>query len=377
MSRFACMWSFLIVGIVVATSTIASEAPGVRPVPVPLNHVKIDDAFWSPKLKTWRTVTVKDCLDKFEKDGAFRNFDHVARGELDAPHGGPPWYDGLVYELIRGAADLLAQEPDPALEARIDGYIDRISAAAARDPDGYINTYTQMREPGHRWGQNGGNDREQHDLYNIGCLVEAGVHDYRSTGKTKLLATAVRAANGMVALMGPPPRKNIIPGHALSEESFVRLYELFRERPGLKRELGVPVDEGSYLELARFWIDARGHHEGRQNFGEYGQDHLPVLQQTTIEGHAVRASLLAAGVAAFGVAGEQPRYVDAAERLWRNMVTRRLYITGGVGAIARDEKFGGDFVAAERRLPRNLRRRRVRIPRLQPVSRHGRRRQGR
>ena len=67
----------------------------------------------------------------------------------------------------------MAQEPDLALEARIDGYIDRISAVAARDPDGYINTYTQMREPGHRWGQNGGNDREQHDLYNIGCLVEA------------------------------------------------------------------------------------------------------------------------------------------------------------------------------------------------------------
>ncbi len=120
MRRFVCMWSFLMVGIGVATSTIASEAPGVRPVPIPLNHVKIEDAFWSPKFKTWRTVTIKDCLDKFEKDGAFRNFDHVARGELDAPHGGPPWYDGLVYELIRGAADLLAQEPDPALEARID-----------------------------------------------------------------------------------------------------------------------------------------------------------------------------------------------------------------------------------------------------------------
>ena len=304
----------------------------------------IDDAFWSPKLKTWRAVTIKDCLDKFERDGAFRNFDHVARDELDAPHGGPPWYDGLIYEVIRGAADLMAQEPDPALEARIDGYIDRISAAAARDPDGYINTYTQMREPGHRWGQNGGNDREQHDLYNIGCLVEAGIHYYRATGKTKLLATAVRAANGMVAVMGPPPRKNIIPGHALSEESFVRLYELFRERPELKRDLGVRVDERGYLDLARFWIDARGHHEGRQNFGEYGQDHLPVLEQATIEGHAVRATLLAAGVAAFGVAGAQPQYVEAAERLWRNMVTRRLYITGGVGAIARDEKFGGDFV---------------------------------
>jgi DUF1680 family protein len=328
----------------VVTSSFASDTSAVQPVPVTANRVTVDDAFWSPKLKTWRVVTIKDCLDKFEKDGAFRNFDHVARNEVDAPHGGPPWYDGLIYEVIRGAADLMAQEPNPALEHRIDGYIDRISTAAARDPDGYVNTYTQMREPAHRWGLNGGNDREQHDLYNIGCLVEAGIHYYRATGKTKLLATAVRAANGMVEVMGPPPRKNIIPGHALSEESFVRLYELLKQRPGLKKDLGARVDERDYLDLARFWIDARGHHEGRQNFGEYGQDHQPVLEQATIEGHAVRATLLASGVAAFGVAGAQPQYVEAAERLWRNMITRRLYITGGVGAIARDEKFGGDFV---------------------------------
>ena len=342
--RLMCTLAVVIVGTALRSPVFASDVPASRPVPVPLDRVTINDAFWSPKLMTWRTVTVNDCFNKFEKDGAIRNFDHVARGELDAPHGGPPWYDGLVYEVIRGAADLMTRERDPALEARIDGYIGRITAAAARDPDGYINTYTQMREPNHRWGQNGGNDREQHDLYNIGCLVEAGVHYYRSTGKTSLLATAVRAANGMVKLMGPPPRKNVIPGHALSEESFVRLYELFRERPELKKTLGVPVDEAGYLDLARFWIDARGHHEGRQSFGEYGQDHVPALQQATIEGHAVRASLLAAGVAAFGVAGEQRQYIDAAERLWRNMVTRRLYITGGVGAIAQDEKFGGDFV---------------------------------
>ena len=304
--RVRCPLSALLVCSAVVTSSFASDASAARPVPVAANRVTIDDAFWSPKLKTWRAVTIKDCLDKFERDGAFRNFDHVARDELDAPHGGPQWYDGLIYELIRGAGDLMAQEPDPVLEARIDGYIDRIGAAAARDSDGYINTYTQMREPGHRWGQNGGNDREQHDLYNIGCLVEAGIHYYRATGKTKLLATAVRAANGMVAVMGPPPRKNIIPGHALSEESFVRLYELFRERPELKRDLGVRVNERGYLDLARFWIDARGHHEGRQDFGEYGQDHLPVLQQATIEGHAVRATLLAAGVAAYGVAGRSP-----------------------------------------------------------------------
>ena len=194
----------LLMGAAAATSIGAANPPADRPVAVPASRVVIDDAFWSPKLATWRKVTVPDCLDKFERDGAFRNFDHIAQGRLDAPHGGPQWYDGLVYELIRGAADLMAQHAEPA-QKRFDGVIERIAAAAARDPDGYVNTYTQMREPNHRWGQHGGNDREQHDLYNVGCLVEAGIHYQQATGKTKLLATAVRAANGMVPLMGPPP----------------------------------------------------------------------------------------------------------------------------------------------------------------------------
>ena len=215
--RVRCPLFTLLACFAVVTSAVASDARAVRPVPVTANRVTIDDAFWSPKLKTWRTVTIKDCLDKFERDGAFRNFDHVARGELDAPHGGPPWYDGLIYEVIRGAADLMAQEPDPALKARIDGYIDRISAAAARDPDGYINPpirkcTRETRPPlGPEWRQRPRAARPvQHRLP---ALVEAGIHYYGSTGKTKLLATAVRAANGMVAVMGPPPpRKNIIPG---------------------------------------------------------------------------------------------------------------------------------------------------------------------
>ena len=141
--------------------------------------------------------------------------------------------------------------------------------------------------------------------------------------------------------MGPPPRQNIIPGHALSEESFVRLFELFRQRPELKRDLG-GVDETGYLDLVRFWIDARGHHEGRQNFHEYGQDHLPVLEQATIEGHAVRATLLAAGVTAFGVAGESPNTWKRPAPLAEHGHPPPLHYRW-CRAIARDEKFGGDF----------------------------------
>ncbi|MDR3688697.1 MAG: glycoside hydrolase family 127 protein [Fimbriimonas sp.] len=309
---------------------------------VPIKQVKIDDDFWAPKMKVWREVTIPDCFTKFEKDGALANFDKISSG-AGGEHGGPPWYDGLIYEMIRGSADFLAAKPDSKLESQIDSYIERIAAAAARDPDGYLNTYTQLKEPTHRWGRNGGNDRWQHDLYNAGALVEAAVHYYRATGKTRLLEVATRMANLMASTMGPPPKWNVVPGHALGEESLVRLYQLYQEHPDLKKRLRVQVHEADYLHLAEFWIDARGHHDGREDFGAYDQDEIPVVEQQTIEGHAVRAMLLCCGLVAAGDAAQRPELLVAAKRLWENMVTRRMYLTGGVGAESNDEKFGADF----------------------------------
>jgi DUF1680 family protein len=320
----------------------AQETVPHRLTPVPIQQVVIEDEFWSPKFQVWRDVTIPDCLGKFEKDGALANFDKVRDGK-GGDHGGPPWYDGLIYEMIRASADFLAAHPDPKLEARLDGYIQRIAAAAAKDPDGYLNSYTQLKEPDHRWGRNGGDDRRQHDLYNAGALVDAGVHYYRATGKIELLRVATKLANRMADVMGPPPKQNIIPGHALGEEALVNLYRLFKEQPQLKSRLSLPVDEQRYLELAEFWIDARGHHEGRIDFGAYDQDEIPVSQQETIEGHAVRAMLLCSGLVAAGEASDRSDYLTKAQRLWNSMTSRRMYVTGGVGAESNDEKFGPDY----------------------------------
>jgi len=148
-----------------------------RLTPVPARHVTITDEFWSPKLKIWQEVTIRDCFRKFENDrgGALNNFDKVREGQKGG-HAGPPWYDGLIYEMIRGSADFLVIHPDPELEAQLDGYIARIAAAAAKNPNGYINTYTQLDEPGHEWGLNGGLQIWQHEVYNAGALVDAGIH---------------------------------------------------------------------------------------------------------------------------------------------------------------------------------------------------------
>lgn len=344
-------------------------AQAQRVTPVTLKNVTINDAFWSPKLKTIHTVTVYDVLDKlegkYEPDredlinekakmkrtrNAFLNFDRVAQGKVNTGESdGPPWYDGLVYESIRGAADLLVAQPDKKLEQKLDAYIDRIAAAQAADPDGYIDTYTTLNRPTQRWGTNGGDDRWQHDLYNAGMLVEAGLHYYNATGKTKLLQVGVKMANYMCRVMGDAPKLNLIPGHAGPEEAFFKLYLLFKNKPALAQNIKAPVTPDAYMHLAKYWIEHRGlpadadGSRARQAYGSYNQDDKPVFEQQTIEGHAVRATLLGTAVAAIGAYDNNPRYIATANHYWDNMAGKRTFITGGQGAIADDEKFGKDY----------------------------------
>lgn len=364
-------------------TSCCGEATCERGIELPaVSRVKIDDPFWSPRYEVWSQVTACDVFDKFEghptnpgeTKNVFENFDKVARGDRNTgKHTGLPWFDGLVYESIRGVADLLAARPDPEMEARIDGYIARIAAAQASEPDGYIDTYTQLVENGHRWGENGGFLRYQHDVYNAGMLVEAGVHYYRATGKTELLKVATRMADCMVRYMGPAPKKNVVPAHSGPEEALVKLYRVYRDEPALKQKVGIAVNERDYLDLAEFWIESRGDNCGeplwaawgndsaerwiranryadarfgdhsRPSWGDYAQDSVSVFEQRTIEGHAVRATLLAAGIAAAALENGSPEYEAAAARLWDNMAGRRMFVTGGVGAVHFDEKFGPDY----------------------------------
>jgi DUF1680 family protein len=307
----------------------------------PLSQVTIDDPFWSPRLKLWRDVTLPDVLNKLEKDGALRNFEGVRDG-VKLKHGGPPWEDGLLYETMRAASDFLAIRHDADLDARLDRIIALIDAAQERSGDGYINTWTQLEVPDRRWGLNGGDDVWQHDLYNAGALVEAAVHHARATGKTSLLKIALRMVDRMRADLGPPPRHPMIPGHALPEMALVELYHLLREDPALAGRVGMAGRADEPLRLAEYFIEERGHHEGRKSFGAYDQDHEPATKQSTAEGHAVRATLFYAGLVEAGLAADREDYLAAAGRIWANMDGRRSHVTGGVGAHAEQERFGRD-----------------------------------
>lgn len=335
--------------------------------------VRVDDPFWNSKFKIWTTATVYDVFDKlegkYEPDrpdiikekeklgrtrNAFQNFDWVAQGKKNTQqHDGLPWYDGLVYETIRGAADLLIEHPDEKLESKMDAYIDRIAAAQNADPDGYINTYTTLMRPHQRWGTNGGDDKWQHDIYNAGMLMEAGVHYFKATGKTKLLNVAVKMSNYICKETGHSPKTNVIPGHGGPEEALLKVYQLFKQQPELKNKMSVPVNENEYLAMVQFWIEYRGNYgekDGshvRKSDDSYNQDHMPVFQQETIEGHAVRATLLATGVAATALQTGDTRYTHTANNYWNNMVGKRMFITGGEGAVADGERFGADYFLPE------------------------------
>ncbi|MDR3174505.1 MAG: glycoside hydrolase family 127 protein [Treponema sp.] len=313
-----------------------------------LKDIKLRDGFWKERLDVFTKVTIPDILDKFEKDrgGAFNNFKQVRDGKKGF-HAGPPWYDGLVGECIRGISDFLICHYDDDMDKRLDGYIELMAEAQNISGDGFLNTYTTAMCPEHRFGRDGGNLLWQHDLYNTGCIVEAGVHHYRATGKVNLLTVACKLANYVVSQIGPEPKENIVPAHSLPEEAYLELYCLFAGHPEVKKRIAVQVHEEEYLKLVKFWLDMRGNHNNRKSYprymGEYAQDHAPLADQSEAAGHCVRAALLYTGLAEYvNITGDET-YRITARRIWESITRRKMHISGNIGAIHLDEKFGFEY----------------------------------
>lgn len=309
-----------------------------------VGQTKVEDRFWTPYLKEIRTKTLPYVFDKFEEVGYIRNFSSVAEGD-GMKHIGPSFSDGLVTETMRAAFDFLVDSYDPELDARLDRLVDLICSAAQED--GFLCTMTVQNYPNQRWGENGGDIIYAHDLYDHGAVVDAAISQYLATGKTKLLACAVKAANLICGYMGTG-KHNVIPGHSLPEEAFVKLYRLFRDH----RELDAfaqehQVQAEAYLKMAEFWYDARGNYEGRtlsKDFSrKYNQDHLPFAEQKTAEGHAVRATLCYTGAAAVAYETGREDLICALDAIWENVTQKKLHISGGIGTRHDIEGFDEDY----------------------------------
>lgn len=327
----------MIVGFLFAPSFVAIGIAADYPVrPVPFTDVRVTGGFWQARQETNRTVTLPFALQQCEDSGRLRNFDLAAEtmrrraaGEKDFQHEPPtiyPFDDTDAYKAIEGAAYVLSLKPDAALEQRLDQWIARI--AAAQEPDGYLYTFRTMHpdSPGHKWvGQERWEKDPElsHELYNAGHLYEAGVAHFQATGKRTLLDVCLKNAELLWRDFGDG-KDRLAPGHQIVEMGLVKLYRVTGDR--------------RYLDLARIFLDARG--PGQSN---YNQRHKLVVDQDAAVGHAVRANYMYSGMADVAALTGDDRYFKAITRIWDNVAEKKLYLTGGVGALSKGEAYGADY----------------------------------
>ncbi len=297
--------------------------------PVPFTAVHVDDEFWAPRIEINRKVSIPTAFEQCERTGRIENFvraamvlQHKDLADKHAP--GYPFDDTDPYKVIEGASYALSVHPDPQLDAYLDKLIAKI--AAAQEPDGYLYT-TRTIDPQHphEWsGKERWVNEEilSHELYNLGHLYEAAVAHFQATGKRTLLNVALKSADLLVATFGPG-KKTIYPGHQIVEMGLVKLYRV--------------TGREQYLKLAQFMLDSR--HGGKT----YNQADRPVIDQTEAEGHAVRATYMYSGMADVAAMTGDKNYIKAIDAIWENVTNKKMYVTGGIGAVGNIEGFGPDY----------------------------------
>ncbi|MBP5795606.1 MAG: glycoside hydrolase family 127 protein [Bacteroidales bacterium] len=302
--------------------------------PVAVTSVEVSDAFWGQRLKASREVTIPLAFSKCEETGRYRNFDEAAQQMHSSENlgfrvAGLPFDDTDVYKTIEGASYLLQTYPDPALEAYIDSVL--VIVAAAQEPDGYLYTArTRNPEHPHRWS---GAERwvqieDSHELYDLGHMIEGAIAHYRATGKRNFLDIAIAYADCVCREIGPGEGQQVrVPGHQIAEMALAKLYILTGDK--------------KYLDEAKFFIDMRG--RGEKGAEAYRQSHVPVMEQDEAVGHAVRAEYFYSGIADIAALTGQTEYIDVIDRIWDNMVGKKIYLTGGVGARRDGEAFGDAY----------------------------------
>ena len=305
----------------------ASSATALRPAIAG----EITGGFWAERRRVNREVSIPRAWDRLHEAGNFHNLELAAGRATGSYINDLPFLDSDVYKWLEAVAWALA---DPELNSSLANRLREQLAQTERllrdvqQPDGYLDSHFQVRFPGERfvqlqWG---------HELYCAGHLIQAAVALHRTTGDSGILDVALRVADLIVDTFGTEADKvDGVCGHPEIETALVELY----------RETGAE----SYLERAHYFVDRRGHGLlGNGRFGRhYWQDHLPVREAASVEGHAVRQLYLLAGVADVYVETGDASLLQALKRLWAEMVATKTYLTGGIGAHHSDEAFGDPY----------------------------------
>ena len=328
--------SLIIACVSLSASGQKQQASGYPISPVPFTSVKVTPGtFWGQRLEASRKVTIPLAFSKCESEGRYKNFDNAAAHLKDSSkvfkvNGvGYSFDDTDPYKTLEGAAYILQTYPDKKLEAYCDSVIDIIGSA--QEPDGYLYTArTQNPADPHHWAGDKRWVKEEdlsHELYNLGHMVEGAVAYWQATGKRKFLDIACRYADVACKEVGPNPGQMcVVPGHQIAEMAMARLY--------------LATGQKRYLDFAKFLLDYRGKTTITH---DYSQAHKPVIEQDEAVGHAVRAAYMYAGMADVAALTGDKDYIKAIDAIWDNIVTKKLYITGGIGATNNGEAFGANY----------------------------------
>ncbi len=303
------------------------RSPGAQLRPVAVSSVTLTGGLLAERRETNRTVSLRTQFEQIEKTHRIDNFRRAA-GKIETDYVGVYFNDSDVYKWLEAAAWSLASTPDPELDALLDRVIQEIGDS--QRPDGYLNSYFAVDRADERW-----TNPDLHETYCAGHLFQAAVAHFRATGKTSLLDIARRYADHIDATFGPESegKRFWIDGH---EEVELALIELARV-----------TGETRYIDLAKYFIDARGHQRLPKPYGgrpkSYHQDHEPIRETSEVVGHAVRQLYYTIGATDLTLERPEPTLDDAIGRLWESATERKMYVTGGFGARWEGEAFGDDY----------------------------------
>lgn len=305
------------------------KSAGYPITPVPFTSVKVTDQFWGQRLKASREVTIPLAFSKCEETGRYENFVKAAHPGAQNVVTGYSFDDTDVYKTIEGASYSMQTFPDKKLDRYIDSVLQIV--AAAQEPDGYLYTARTMNpEKPHEWAGLKRWEKVEdlsHEFYNLGHMVEGAVAHYQATGKRNFLNIAIKYADCVCREIGNAPDQVVaVPGHQIAEMALAKLYVLTGDK--------------KYLDQAKFFLDKRGYTSRKD---EYSQAHKPVVEQDEAVGHAVRAAYMYSGMADVAALTGDMDYFHAIDRIWENVVNKKYYITGGIGATNQGEAFGKNY----------------------------------
>ncbi|BAV10273.1 hypothetical protein SAMN05421788_104357 [Filimonas lacunae] len=319
----------LLAGITLFAGKATAQKKADYPIqPVAFTHVKLNDLFWEPKIRVNAEVSIPYTLEQCKKTGRINNFLKAA-GKMPADSYTEFTFDDTdLYKVIEGASYSLQVKNNPALARYLDTLIAIIGAA--QEADGYLYTFRTMKaaKP-HEWIGSKRWVKEEdlsHELYNSGHLFEAAVAHYQATGKKTFLNIAIKNADLLVKTFGYGKEERF-PGHQIVETGLTKMYRVTGKK--------------EYLDLAKFFLDVRG--PGKQYSSEYSQSHKKVTDQHEAVGHAVRAAYMYTAMADVAALTGNQQYLSAIDDIWHDVVDKKLYITGGIGATGNGEAFGDAY----------------------------------